>query len=88
MKIEIEVTENEIKDAIERKARQAIAEYTNRDWLNAPVIKQKIKDYWTETVDKIVKSEIENSDLIRQKVIGIIERKIHGQVTALMKARL
>lgn len=87
MKIEIEVTEAEIKDAIERKARQAIAEYNNKKWLNDPVIHAAIKKYWAETVDKIVKEQVEDSDVIRQSVIKKIEAKIQGQVTALMKGK-
>ena len=87
MKIEIEVTEAEIKDAIERKARQAIAEYNDKKWLNDPVISASIKKYWLETVDKIVKEQVEDSDAIRQSVIAKIEAKIQGQVTALMKVK-
>jgi hypothetical protein len=87
LKIEIEVTEAEIKDAIERKARLAIAEYNDKKWLNDPVIAASIKKYWTETVDKIVKEQVENSDAIRQSVIAKIEAKILGQVTALLKVK-
>ena len=87
MKIEIEIKPHEIKEAIERKARLAIAEYTNQQWLNDPVIKAKIKNYWTETVDSIIKEQIENSDYIRAEVIKKIEAKIQGQVTALMKVK-
>ena len=85
MKIEIEVTEAEIKDAIERKARLAIAEYNDKKWLNDPVINAAIKKYWTETVDKIIKEQVENSDAIRQSVIKKIEAKIQSRVTALMR---
>ena len=87
MKIEIEVAEAEIKDAIERKARLAVAEYNDRKWINGPVISASIKKYWTETVDKIIKEQIENSDAIRQAVIKKIESRIQSQVTALMKAK-
>ena len=87
MKLEIEIKPEEIKDAIERKARLAIAEYTNQIWLNDPVIKGKIKQYWTDTVDQIIQEQVANSDYIRQEVIKRIEAKIQGQVTALMKVK-
>ena len=87
MKIEIEVAEAEIKGAIERKARLAVAEYNDRKWLNDPVISASIKKYWTEAVDKIIKEQIENSDAIRQSVIKKIESRIQSQVTALMKVK-
>lgn len=87
MKIEIEVTEAEIKDAIERKVRSAVAEYIDRKWFNDPVISASIKRHWTETVDKIIKEQIENSEAIRQSVIRKIESRIQGQVAALMKVK-
>ena len=87
MKIEIEVTESDIKDAIERKARLAIAEYNDKKWLNDPIIAASIKKYWVETVDRIIQEQVADSDAIRQSVIKKIEAKIQGQVTALMKVK-
>lgn len=87
MKVEIEVTEAEIKDAIERKARIAIAEYTDRTWLHEPFIKSLLKKHWEETVDKAIKEQCESSDAIKAMVIKKIEAKIQGQVTALMKVK-
>ena len=87
MKIEIEVTESDIKDAIERKARLAIVEYNDRKWLNDPIIAASIKKYWSETVDRIIQEQVADSDTIRQSVIKKIEAKIQGQVTALMKVK-
>ena len=87
MKLEIEVTEAEIKDAIERKSRIAIAEYTDRTWLNDPFIRKLLQKYWEETVEKVIKEQCENSDAIKAIVIKRIEAKIQGQVTALMKVK-
>ena len=87
MKVEIEVTEAEIKDAIERKARIAIAEYSERTWLHDSYTRKLIQKHWEETVEKVIKEQCENSDAIKAMVIKKIEAKIQGQVTALMKVK-
>ena len=88
MKIEIEITEAEIADAITRKARIAIAEHTNQDWHRNDEIRKKIKQFWDVAVDKIIQEELANSDVLKAKVVKMIEAKLQGQVTALMKARV
>ena len=87
MRITIEVREDEIREAIERKARVAIADYTNQAWLHDPAIKAEIKKFWSDTVTKIIQEEIANSPAIRQKVVGMIEAKLRGQVQSLMKEK-
>ena len=57
MKLEIEITEDEIKSAIERKIRVAIANETNA-WNNEESIKSKVKLFWHETMEQIVKEEL------------------------------
>jgi hypothetical protein len=87
MKLEIEITEAEISDAIRRKARLAIAEYTEQEWFRNDEIRKKIKQFWDATVDKIIQEELANSDAVRAKVVKMIEAKLQGQVTALMKVK-
>ena len=87
MKLEIEVSENEISEAITRKARIAIAEFTNQSWLNDQFIKAEIKKFWSEAVTNIIKNEISNSEVIRQKVVSMIDAKLRGQIQALMKEK-
>lgn len=87
MKLDIEITEDEISDAIRRKARIAIAEYTEQEWFRNDEIRKKIKQFWDATVDKIIQEELANSDAVKAKVIKMIEAKLQGQVTALMKVK-
>lgn len=87
MKLEIEITEAEIVEAIRRKARIAIAEYAEQDWFRNDEIRKKIKQFWNATVDKIVQEELSNSDAVKAKVIKMVEAKLQSQVTALMKVK-
>ena len=87
MKLEIEITEDEISDAIRRKARVAIAEYTEQKWFRNDEIRKKIKQFWDSTVDNIIQEELANSDAVKAKVIKLIESKLQGQVTAMMKVK-
>ena len=86
MKLEIEITEAEIKSAIERKIRVAIAEETNA-WNTESAIKGKVRLYWQETMEQMVKDELAKSDQLRVKVQAAIEAKLKGQITALMRGK-
>ena len=86
MKLEIEITEAEIKSAIERKIRVAIADETN-SWSNEGAIKGKVRLYWQETMEQMVKDELAKSDQLRVKVQAAIEAKLKGQITALMRGK-
>ena len=86
MKLEIEITEAEIKSAMERKVRSAIADQTNQ-WGTDVYIKDMVRDTWKRVVAEMVEEELRNSTAMRTKIIASIEAKIRGQVTALMKAK-
>ena len=81
------LTEDEIADAVRRKARIAIAEYTEQDWFRNDEIRKKIKQFWDAAVDKIIQEELANSDALKAKVVKLIEAKLQSQVTALMKVK-
>ena len=84
MKLEIEITEEEIKSAIERKVRTAIADQTNQ--LNVDTyIKDRVSSHWKEAVDDMVKEYLNDSNLMREKIFKSIESKLRAQVTELMK---
>jgi len=84
MKIELEITEEEIRDALARKVRVAIADQTNQ-WSVDDFIKATVRKYWQEVADKMVKECLENSEDMRTRIIAAVERKLKSQVTALMK---
>jgi transcriptional accessory protein Tex/SPT6 len=86
MKLEIEITDEEIKSAMERKVRTAIADQSNQ-WGTDKFIKETVESEWKRIVGEMVEDELGKFSVMREKIIASIEAKIRGQVTALMKAK-
>jgi hypothetical protein len=86
MKVEVDISEDEIKSAIERKLRVAIAQHAD-NYHTETHIRDTVKKYWNESVDKIVQEEIENLPAIRAKVVAALENKIKNQLTKVMKEK-
>lgn len=84
MKIEIEVTEEEIKSALERKARVAIADQTN-SWPTDNYIKEKIKELWKPAVDALIEEILSDLPALRVKVLSETEKKLKAKINAVMK---
>lgn len=84
MKIEIEITEDEIRSAIERKARTAIADQTNSYSTDA-YIRDQVKAHWHAAVDNLIVEELYNSQSLREKIRGEFERKLRLQLSAAIK---
>ncbi len=86
MKLEIEITEAELKSAVERKVRTAVANQTNH-WGVDQYIKDQVKEHWQDTVGALVLEMLNDSQVMRDKIRTTIESKLRGQITALMKAK-
>ena len=86
MKLEIEITEEEIKSAMERKVRTAIADKTN-EWGTDNFIKDMVKKHWQATVEAMVIQHMNDIPTLKEKITASIEAKIKGQITALMRAK-
>lgn len=84
MKLEIEITEEEIRSAIERKARTAIADQTNSYPTDA-YIRDQVKAHWHAAVDKLIVEEMYNSQSLREKIRREFERKLRLQLSAAIK---
>ena len=85
MKLEIEITEEEIRKAIEGKVRQTISNqisYYGTDLF----IKELVQKHWKESVETFVKEAVCDSAVMRKKIAEEIQRKIRSQLTAAMKA--
>jgi len=86
MKLEIEITEEEIKNAVERKVRVAVADQTNQ-WGADRKITDRVKELWPIVVDELIFEVLRDLPTLKEKVLMMVERKLQGQVTALMKAK-
>jgi hypothetical protein len=84
-KLDIEITEEELRDALARKVRAAVADQTNQ-WGTEKYIKGAVKRMWTDVVDTMVKEALENSETIKEKIAAEIEGKLKRQISAAMKA--
>jgi len=85
MKLEIEISEDEIRSELDRKIRAAISDQSNH-WHANDYIKNQVKANWQTAVDSIIQDVLNNSQVIREKVEAEVERKIKAQLAALMKA--
>ena len=84
MKIEIEVDEYMIREEVQRQAAKAIADRLC-GWALKENLSKVLNKLWDENVDQVVREELADSDKLRAKVEAALERKIQGQLTALMK---
>lgn len=85
MKLEIEITEDEIRSAVERKIRVAVADQSNQ-WGADEYIKKQVKAQWQTAVDAMILDALNNSQALRDKIAAELERKIRAQLAAAMKA--
>lgn len=85
MKLEIEITEDEIRSAVERKIRVAVADQSNQ-WSADEYIKKQVKAQWQAAVDAMILDALNNSQALRDKIAAELERKIRAQLAAAMKA--
>ena len=86
MKLEIEITEEEIKSALERKVRIAIADQTNQ-WNVDRYIKDQVAEHWKTTVDAMVQEALKDSSTIQEKIRLAIENRLKNQLTLMLKAK-
>lgn len=86
MKIEVEVTEAEMKDAISRHLRTAVADRVN-NWGAAQKIKDIVAAEYDNTVQTVVKEMLNDIPKIKQQVHDAMVAKIKGQLNAAMKGK-
>ena len=84
MKLEIEITEEELRSAIERKVRTAVADPTNSYGTDA-YIKEQVKAHWKAAVNALVDDALSNSTVLREKIAAKLEKKLRAQLAAALK---
>lgn len=85
MKLEIEVTEEEIKSAIACRVRVAIANLSNAFQTDV-YIKREVKRQVPPVIDDIIIKCLQQTPALEAKVIAQIEATMKRRTTALMKA--
>jgi hypothetical protein len=84
MKYEIEITDDEIRAALERKIKVAIADQTNQ-WGTDQALIAAVKAHWKDAMERVVQEELAKVPALRIKVAQAIEAKLRGQLNAAMK---
>ena len=83
MKIEIEITEEELTKGISEKVKAAIA--TKATGYTADrFIAERVSMAWSDAVDAMITEELKNSDAMRAKITQAIYLKLKGKVNALI----
>jgi uncharacterized protein YaaW (UPF0174 family) len=83
MKLEIEVTEEEIKSAIERKVRTAIADQTN-SYGTEQYIQKSVKENWQKAVDDMVVLYLADSEKLKAKIAEQVEKKLKAKINSVL----
>lgn len=83
--VTIEVTEEEIKSAIERKLRQSITDQTT-GYAVEKYIKEEIAKKWKAAADKLIDEQLGNSEALRAKISEEIIRKLRASLNVAMKS--
>lgn len=84
MKLEIEITEEELRLAIERKVRNAVADQTDSYWTDH-YIKEQVRAHWKSAIDSLVAEALNDSKALREKIAAEFERKLRAQLAAKLK---
>ncbi len=85
MKLEVEITEEEIRTTLESAVRSAVVFELSR-WQLDDYIKNSVKAQRQTIVDAMIRDELNNSQVLRDKITAELERKIRAQLTAVMKS--
>jgi len=84
MKIEIEVSEDVLREELQRQAAKMLLDKLAH-WQLKDELTKVVNKLWGENVEKVVREELANTDALREKVVATLERKIQGQLATLMK---
>jgi hypothetical protein len=85
MKLEIEITEAEIKSAIERRVRLAVTDQSLA--LNTENhIKDRVKHHWNAAVEAMVAQVIGDSSKLKEMVDRAVEARVKARVQSALKS--
>lgn len=84
MKLEIEITEEELRSAFEQKVRSVVAEQVNA-YNTDSYIREVVKTKWKGEIEDIVAEMLYNSQPLREKIANELQRKLRLQLAAVLK---
>lgn len=84
MKLDIEITSEEMQTIIQRKVKEVIAEQV-KSYASDSYIKERVKAVWKEAANSMIDEVLKDSGLLRAKISAEIERKLRAQLAVAMK---
>jgi len=84
MKIEVEVSEEELRAAIQGKIREGVAVLLN-SYTTDIYIQEQIKRNWRQAVDALVLEALSDHKELRARISAKFERKLRLQLAAQLK---
>jgi len=84
MKFEIEIPEEELVAAIEKKVRQYVAAEA-ASWQVGEYIRDRIREKWKAAADLVIAEVLDNGPELRAKIAEEIEKKLRAQLTAALR---
>ena len=84
MKIEIEVSEDVLREELQRQAAKLLLDKLG-NWQLKDELAKVVNKLWDDNMEKVVREELANTDALREKVVATLGRKVQGQLTALMR---
>ena len=85
MKLEIEITEEEIKSALAHKVRAVVASYNNA-WNAESYIKNEVEKVWKESVKALIDEMLRDPMALKELINKAVEAKVKARVTAALKS--
>lgn len=84
MKFEVEISEEELRAAIQSKIREGMAVLLN-SYTTDIYIQEQIKRNWRQAVDALVLEALSDHKELRARISAELERKLRLQLTAAIK---
>lgn len=84
MKIEVEIAEEELRAAIQRKVMDGLAVLIN-SYTTDIYIKEQIKRNWRQAVDGLVLEALSDHKELRARISAELERRLRLQLAAAIK---
>lgn len=84
MKVEIEISEEELRTSLERHVRTLVAQQTS-SYLADTYIKEQVNAQWRLAVDALVAEVLNDSKALRQKITVELEKKLRAQLAVALK---
>lgn len=83
IKLNIDITSEELQAMVQLKVKEAVAEHTAR-YSSTLYIRERVKTLWTSMVDTIIDESLKDSEMLRSKIAAELEKKLRAQLNIVL----